>query len=239
MEQIMARLLAEMRTNQEKTNANLKKMKANHEEVMAIMETNQEKMMAKLDARHERMVTRMDSQLENREACLEKTEVVELEANPEETETESEHQEVPNEEAAVETVGAPIGGPVTGRGMRNTRKSRTMGYLSRGAPEGPTVEKRRRKVPECNNGIKDRGARRKLHLRKGGCPPTEAGDRSHVWEARRHYLRPADKLTSRRSRSNYSENRCQNWPPPKRKKRLHAGYSHSYTRQYLRLFEAT
>jgi hypothetical protein len=44
--------------------------------------------------------------LKEMEACLEKTEVMEdLEANPEETESETEHQEVPNEEAAVETVG--------------------------------------------------------------------------------------------------------------------------------------
>jgi hypothetical protein len=33
--------------------------------------------------------------------------------------------------------------------------------------KGPTVEKRRRKGPECNNGIKDRCARQQLRLRNG------------------------------------------------------------------------
>jgi hypothetical protein len=43
--------------------------------------------------------------LKGMEACLEKMEAMDLEANLEEMESESEHQEVPNEEAAVETVG--------------------------------------------------------------------------------------------------------------------------------------
>jgi hypothetical protein len=41
-------------------------------------------MLAKLDVQHERMMTRMDSQQEKMEACLEKTEVMDLEENPEE-----------------------------------------------------------------------------------------------------------------------------------------------------------
>jgi hypothetical protein len=34
-------------------------------------------------------------------------------------------------------------------------------------PEGRTYKKRRRTRPECNNGIRDRGARQHLLLKKG------------------------------------------------------------------------
>jgi rubrerythrin len=82
MEQMMARLLAEMkaqtRTNQAKVDASLNKMK---EEMTARleamiqknqerMETNQEKMMDKLDDHHERMMARMDFQVEKMEAVV-------------------------------------------------------------------------------------------------------------------------------------------------------------------------
>jgi hypothetical protein len=40
------------------------------------------------------------------EACLEKTEATDLEANKEEIESELEHQEVPKGEAAKKTIGA-------------------------------------------------------------------------------------------------------------------------------------
>jgi hypothetical protein len=59
-------------------------------------------MLAKIDARHERMMVRMDSQLES---CLEKTEAMDLEANPEEIESEAKHEEIPKEEVTVETFG--------------------------------------------------------------------------------------------------------------------------------------
>jgi hypothetical protein len=57
---------------------------------------------------------------------------IDLEANPEETETVAEHQEVLNEEAAVETVKAPDGprmmlykGPIMdGRSRRDVGHSR-------------------------------------------------------------------------------------------------------------------
>jgi uncharacterized protein YhaN len=62
-------------------------------------------MLAKLDARHERMMARMCSQLEKMEACLRKVEATDLEENQEGTEFEVEHEEVPKEEAAVETFG--------------------------------------------------------------------------------------------------------------------------------------
>jgi hypothetical protein len=65
----------------EKTEANLKEMTA--------------MLMAKLDAHHERMMVRMDSQPEKMEACIEKTEATNLEANPEKLESESGQQKVP------------------------------------------------------------------------------------------------------------------------------------------------
>jgi hypothetical protein len=43
-----------------------------------------EEMRAKLDAHHERMMTGTDSQPKKMVACLEKTEAMDLEANPEE-----------------------------------------------------------------------------------------------------------------------------------------------------------
>jgi hypothetical protein len=54
-----------------------------------------------MEAHHERMMTKTDSQLEKMKACLGKTEAADLEANPEEIESEAEHEEVPKEEAAV------------------------------------------------------------------------------------------------------------------------------------------
>jgi hypothetical protein len=56
MEQMKACLLAEMKTNQAKTNANLMEMRASQELL-------KEEMLAKLDGHHERMMTRMDFQL--------------------------------------------------------------------------------------------------------------------------------------------------------------------------------
>jgi hypothetical protein len=63
MEQMMARLLAEIRTNRAE-------MKAGYEQTTA-------RLKAKLDAHHERMM-----------ACLGKTEATDLEASPEEMESE-------------------------------------------------------------------------------------------------------------------------------------------------------
>jgi hypothetical protein len=53
MEQMMAHLLAEIRTNQDKAAANLKKIK---DEMMARLE-------AKINAHHERMMASLDSHL--------------------------------------------------------------------------------------------------------------------------------------------------------------------------------
>jgi hypothetical protein len=52
------------------------------------------------------MMAKMDSQVEKMEACLGKMEATNLEANPEEMKSVAVHEEVPKEEAAVETLGA-------------------------------------------------------------------------------------------------------------------------------------
>jgi hypothetical protein len=65
-----------------------------------------EEMLAKLDAIHERMMAQMDSHLKKMKVCLGKTEAMDAEANPEETESEAEHQEVSKQEATMETYGA-------------------------------------------------------------------------------------------------------------------------------------
>jgi tRNA/tmRNA/rRNA uracil-C5-methylase (TrmA/RlmC/RlmD family) len=104
LEQMMARLLAEIRTKTEKMHANQAEMKANHakthanlREMRAGQELLKEEMLVKLDAHHERMMARMDSQLEK---------ATDLESNPEEIESKAEHKEVPKEEATVETLEA-------------------------------------------------------------------------------------------------------------------------------------
>jgi hypothetical protein len=85
-----------------------KEIRAGHEELIATTETNQEKMMVEFDAHHERMMVRMNSQLEKMEAWAEtnQKDAMDLEANPEETEAEAEHWEVPKDEAAADAVGA-------------------------------------------------------------------------------------------------------------------------------------
>jgi hypothetical protein len=60
MEQMMVRLLAEMKTNQAKTNVNLMEIR---EEMRASQELQKEETVGKVDGHHERMMARMDSQL--------------------------------------------------------------------------------------------------------------------------------------------------------------------------------
>jgi hypothetical protein len=78
--------------------ASLEQMKAKLGPHQEEIRTN---VIAKLDTHHERMMARMDSQLQKMETCREKTNATDLEANPEEIESEVEHEEVPKEEAAV------------------------------------------------------------------------------------------------------------------------------------------
>jgi hypothetical protein len=60
-------------------------------------------MLARMEVHHVRIMAKMDAQLEEIEALLGKTDAMNLEASPEEIESEAENEEVPKEEAAVET----------------------------------------------------------------------------------------------------------------------------------------
>jgi hypothetical protein len=62
------------------------------EEMRAGQEFLKVLMLAKLDAHHERTMPGMDCQLEKMEACLGKTETIDLEANPDETESRADHE---------------------------------------------------------------------------------------------------------------------------------------------------
>jgi hypothetical protein len=95
-------LKEDIKTNQAKADANLREMK---EEMRAGQEPLKEEMLAKMETHHERMA-RMDSQLEKMDACIGTTEATDLEVNPKEIEIEAEHEEIPKEEAAMETIGA-------------------------------------------------------------------------------------------------------------------------------------
>jgi hypothetical protein len=99
MEQNMAHLLAEIRTNREERGADQELLK---EEILAKMETNQERMNAKSDAHHEKMMDWMDSQLEKMETTvdvfeerLNKMNTTDLEANREKLGAVGEQQNVP------------------------------------------------------------------------------------------------------------------------------------------------
>jgi hypothetical protein len=63
----------------------------------AIMKANQENMEARIESGREQMETEIKSGLEEVKAA-------DLEANQEEKEVVAEHQKVPNEETAVETI---------------------------------------------------------------------------------------------------------------------------------------
>jgi hypothetical protein len=126
MEQMMACMLAEIRTNREKMDANqaemdanLKELKtnqakvdANLKEIRAGQELLREEMMVRLEAKQdascERMMARMDFHLGEMDACLGKMQATdleaypEMEANPEQMKSVAVHEEVPKEEATVE-----------------------------------------------------------------------------------------------------------------------------------------
>jgi hypothetical protein len=121
MEHMMARLLAEIRTNREKMRAGQELLK--------------EEMVAMLDAHHERMMARMDSSLDKMEAevdvfeeSLNKTGIMDLEANREKSENVAGQQNASEEDAAVETIGALLdryGVLHLAVGHRRQRKKRT------------------------------------------------------------------------------------------------------------------
>jgi hypothetical protein len=182
MEQMMARLLAEIRTNREELEAGREHLK--------------EDIMAKLDAYHERVMARMYSQLEKMKAAenvfeerLNKMDTTDFEAKPGKSDAVEERQNVHKEEAAMETIGVlmdqkwdqhlvvqPLRQPKKRTqgdgGSRNKLTSARRRMTGRAVPErregrdyrGPTVKKRRWKGPECNNGIRNRGLKEKLRL---------------------------------------------------------------------------
>jgi hypothetical protein len=109
-----------------------------------------------------------------------------LEANPEETDTVVELQEIYNKEATVQNIGAlenrygrrrqpkkltQIYG-VSGKRLAAARRRMIHRAISARRKEsyrkGTTVEKKRKKGPECSNGIKDRCATRQLRLKNEG-----------------------------------------------------------------------
>jgi hypothetical protein len=95
---MLARLLAQMNANQASSDANLREMRAGHEE-MAYMRAwgNQMKVRRK---------DKMDACLEKTETCVRPLKVTDLEANPEATQAVMEKQEVRNEEMIVDAIGA-------------------------------------------------------------------------------------------------------------------------------------
>jgi hypothetical protein len=81
-----------------------------------------------------------------------------MEANQEDMEVVEGLQEVPNEEAVVETVGALkdlSGDQQPAVGYRNPWKRQTMDDVVSETPKGRTFEKRRRTQPKCSNGKRD------------------------------------------------------------------------------------
>jgi hypothetical protein len=90
---------------------------------------------------------------------FDKMDTTDLEANPEEKETIAEQQEVPNEEAAVEMIGAQqvwsgdqhLAVRCRGWLIRHAVPARCKGCRRK----GPTIEKRYWKGLECNNGIRN------------------------------------------------------------------------------------
>jgi hypothetical protein len=86
--------MASRKAGQEHMQVVMAKIETDQEEIKQEIRAHQEHLMAMLNAHHERMM-----------ACLGKTEATDLKANPEEMESESEHQEVPQEVAAVKSLG--------------------------------------------------------------------------------------------------------------------------------------
>jgi acyl-CoA reductase-like NAD-dependent aldehyde dehydrogenase len=120
MEQILEHLLAEIRTNREEMRTIQEKIKTNQEMMEVKMDANQEKMNDRqwkikaqvaslaswINANQEEMKAMLD-------ACLEK-----MEANPGELHSVVVHQEVPKEEATVETIRALDTDMGTGRQLK-------------------------------------------------------------------------------------------------------------------------
>jgi phage-related minor tail protein len=111
MECLLAKINAEIRTNQAKADTALKYMAAR---LVVMIQNNQEKMMVMSHAHHKRMMARMDSQIEKMEDAvnvfkerLNKMDTTDLEANREMSEVVAEQHDIPKEDDGVKTIGAP------------------------------------------------------------------------------------------------------------------------------------
>jgi hypothetical protein len=106
LKQILDHLLAEMNVMQEKTEASLKEIKTEIRTNNEKFEVLQDALVARINIHQSRTQTKRETRAKM-DAWTEKTEVCvgKLEANREKSDTVAEHQEVPNEEAEVKTVG--------------------------------------------------------------------------------------------------------------------------------------
>jgi hypothetical protein len=109
----------------------LAKRDANQVEMKA-MKHKMDVYRAKMDASKVWIVAKIDSQLKKMEDSLGKTEATYSEANPEEIESIALHEEVPKEEAVVETFGAlkkrhGDGYPAVGRGQKPKKRIQSNG----------------------------------------------------------------------------------------------------------------
>jgi hypothetical protein len=101
----------------------------------------------------DRMTAKRDAWLEEAEACVRK-----LEANREKSEAVVQYQEVPNEKAAVENIGALEDWSWDWHLAVSCCRwltHRAVPFLHKGCShKGPTI-KRHQAQPKCNNGIRD------------------------------------------------------------------------------------
>jgi hypothetical protein len=132
------------------------------------MEAIERKMMAEMDANLEKM----KACIRATETCLGKTKAsrkagqkqkrAEMKTSLEETKaTESEANQEKIKAVAEHYKGTPR---VRATHLLTALHCRASG-VARGAPKGLAFEKRRWTRPECSNGIRDRGIKRKLRLR--------------------------------------------------------------------------
>jgi hypothetical protein len=159
--------------------------------LLAMMKASLEKM----EASQEKVETKMEACPVRKEAKQEKLEATDLQANTEEIEIVAEHRQVSKQEAAVKTMGA----------LEDRYRDQSLAVRWCGLPKKRTEDNdgSRQKLA-ATHGLLTRRAVPALHKRRscrgpGRHPATgledEAADRSYVWEARRHSLRPADKLS--------------------------------------------
>jgi hypothetical protein len=211
------------------------KLDPDQEEVQDIrekIEFNKAEMMAIMTA----VLEEMEAEVETNQ---EEVNAMDLESNPEEKVVVVEHQEVPNEETAVVTIGAledrygdlhlAVGccrepkkrkqGDGGSRKKLAAARRRLTGHAFSArhkgrSHKGPTVKKRRRKGPECNNGIRNRGLKEQLRLGSNRAFNKTVRQIIGMEVAKR----PDEFSIGLRKMSDWILWRSR--PPPKRKKRL-------------------